>query len=127
MAPGPSSSGLARSGGKDKEALVKRYSDEVLLKYAYSGLSFTLYSEHKEYEYYDDDDDDDDDYDTEGGCEGDHCEYDYYDDEDSHDRDADDQYYEYYEETGDDKENSDNKGEYYYYYYDNWVDVPMRD
>ena len=124
MAPGPSSSGLARSGGKDKEALVKRYSDEVLLKYAYSGLSFTLYSEHKEYEYYDDDDDDDD---TEGGCEGDHCEYDYYDDEDSHDRDADDQYYEYYEETGDDKENSDNKGEYYYYYYDNWVDVPMRD
>ena len=44
VAPGPPSSGLARSGGKDKEALVKRYSDAVLLKYAYSGLlsSFTF-------------------------------------------------------------------------------------
>ena len=131
MAPGQRASALARSGANNKEALVKRYCDAVLLKNVFCSLAYGLpfFSEHKEYEYYYNDDDDDHDHDDDepdAGCEGGDCEYDYYDDEDSHVRDGDDQYYEYYDETGEtgddsDKEKSDlkseNQGDDYYYYY----------
>ena len=113
VAPGPSSS-LARSGGQENEALVKRYFDAVHLSNIMLRITSPVYSEHKEYEYsyYDANDD------PEAGCEGDDCGYDYYyyDDDDVHDdgQGHDDyQDYEYYEETGDDSD-KENNADYYY-------------